>query len=225
VERARKLELLWDQLEAAQAVAADPFQLDAWREKTSTVLRITMGENHEQTSRFESINYKSRMPTNNPPYEVTVRQRGVDRARAVLEAAMFEVENDAPEVPPATEADEELWGAVGYLADAEQWGHLVSTAVVFFEHWTRTRAGFSNSLIGVDLMTAAYKPGGPLELAIEENPSEGEGWLLFAKGLTMAVRNVAGHRIEDRDDAQKYALGVVGAISLIMTQVRLEHPI
>ena len=184
-----------------------------------------MGDAHEHSQSFQNISYKSRVASG-PQIENKMRRQGVDRACAVLEAAIFEVETGDPEeAPSATKADEELWSSVGYLADAEQWGHLVTQAVVFFEHWTRTLAGFPNSLIGVDLMTAAYKPGGPLELAIGENPSEGEGWLLLAKGLTMAVRNVAGHRIEERDDAQKYALGVVGAITLIMTQVRLEHPV
>jgi hypothetical protein len=38
-----------------------------------------------------------------------------------------------------------------------------------------------------------------------------------------AVRNVATHRIDLRDDAKRYAMGVLGAGSLLLTQLRYEH--
>jgi predicted MFS family arabinose efflux permease len=101
---------------------------------------------------------------------------------------------------------------------------VVSQAVIFFEHWVRTRAKLSNSLIGVELMAAAFKAGAPLALANGEVASESEGWHLLVLGLAKAVRNVAGHRIEDRSDGRTYAMGVLGTVSPMMTQVRLEHP-
>jgi hypothetical protein len=107
----------------------------------------------------------------------------------------------------------------------EKWDQLVTASVVFFEHWVRTRTGLPNSTIGVDLMKDAFKPGGLLALATGEAPSETQGWHLMATGMTMAVRNAAGHRIDDRPDGRTYAMGVLGTISLLMTQVRLEHPV
>jgi Protein of unknown function (Hypoth_ymh) len=98
----------------------------------------------------------------------------------------------------------------------------------FFRHFLRAlgedSAGLPNSVTGVDLMTAAFKQGAVLALATGEVTSENEGWHHLALGLMKAARNSAGHRTEDRDDARTYAMGVLGAISLLMTQARYEHP-
>ena len=88
----------------------------------------------------------------------------------------------------------------------------------------KVASGLPNNLVGVDLMRDAFKVGGPLALSVGEVASETEGGHLLARGLTQAVRNVAGHRIEERPDAKTYAMGVLGTILLLMTQVRLEHP-
>jgi hypothetical protein len=50
-----------------------------------------------------------------------------------------------------------------------------------------------------------------------------QGWQLFAQGIAQALRNVDAHRIQDRQDHKRYALGLVGACSLLLTQMRYEH--
>lgn len=222
MDKARKLELLRGQRHTTAAALAGRAELEAWRQKTATVLSMTLGDEHPQTYNFDNISYVSRVAST-PALDATMRRKGIERAEALLDAVIFEVEEVGREEGITPAFDEELWASVGYLVDAEQWEHLVTQAVVFFEDWTRNRAGLSNALVGVDLATAAYKPGGPLALGARGNASEAEGWLLMAKGLVMAVRNVAGHRIEQRADGRTYAFGVVGSISLMMTQVRFEY--
>ena len=70
------------------------------------------------------------------------RRRGVDRARAILEAAIFELEITAPELGRlAGELDAELWSKVDHLVAGEKWDQVVSSAVIFFEHWTAHGSG------------------------------------------------------------------------------------
>ncbi len=52
---------------------------------------------------------------------------------------------------------------------------------------------------------------------------ETQGWQLFAQGIAQALRNVDAHRIQERPDHERYALGLVGACSLLLTQMRYEH--
>ena len=117
----------------------------------------------------------------------------------------------------------ELWSKIDPLVLGEKWDQDVSSSVIFFEHGVRTGARLPNSVIGVDLMTAAFKEGAPLALASGEVTSETEGWHLLALGLMKAVRNLRGTESKS-EDARTYAMGVLGTISLIMTQVRLERP-
>ena len=117
----------------------------------------------------------------------------------------------------------ELWSKIDPLVLGEKWDQDVSSSVIFFEHWVRTRARLPNSVIGVDLMTAAFKEGAPLALAPGELTSETEGWHLLALGLMKAFRNLRGteSKSEKMPEPTQWLLGT---ISLIMTQVRLEHP-
>lgn len=219
------LELLRAQLVATRTNA--PFEdFNAWRERTSTVMRHVMGDTHTLTVRFEDVHYSPIAWTAGDTYALdSAKQAGVTKVCAILEAAIFELELREPE-ETATESlvDVELWSKIEHLVVGHNWDQVVSQSVIFFEHWVRRRAGLPNDLVGVDLMRDAFKAGGPLALAIGESASETEGWHLLARGLTQAVRNVAGHRIEERPDAKTYAMGVLGTVSLLMTQVRLEHP-
>ncbi|MGP6175356.1 TIGR02391 family protein [Corynebacterium sp. A21] len=50
-----------------------------------------------------------------------------------------------------------------------------------------------------------------------------EGWRSLAMGFTQALSNVDRHRLQRRDDARRYAIGVLGLGSLLLTQLRYEH--
>jgi hypothetical protein len=53
-------------------------------------------------------------------------------------------------------------------------------ATVFFEDWARTKAALPPSVVGADLMTQAFKPGGPLALGTLHPGEAGGGtsWLV-----------------------------------------------
>ncbi|MGY2079719.1 TIGR02391 family protein [Modestobacter sp. SYSU DS0657] len=53
--------------------------------------------------------------------------------------------------------------------------------------------------------------------------AEREGWHLLARGIAMALRNPAAHRIVNRSDHRLFAFGVIGASSLLLTQLRFDH--
>jgi hypothetical protein len=160
---AKKLELLCAQRDAAEAAVTGRAELEMWRTKTATVLRLTMGESHEHTYAFDNISYVSRV-TSNPNLDRTMRQKGVDRAVALLNAAIFEVgvtDGDQEQIAAAY-FDEELSEEIDHLVEIEKWDQVVSQSVIFFEHWVRTRAALPNSVTGAELMKEAFRPGGHL---------------------------------------------------------------
>jgi hypothetical protein len=86
---------------------------------------------------------------------------------------------------------------------------------------TRGRATGATS-IGKALYATALNNTGSLRLGRQE--SEQEGWCALGTGLAQAVGNVDRHRIQRRDDVRRYAMGVLGLGSLLLTQLHYEHP-
>ncbi len=70
-------------------------------------------------------------------------------------------------------------------------------------------------------MTAVFGDSGDYRLGLTDG--ERQGWFRTAMGLAMAVRNVDAHRIQRRDDHKRYAMGVLGTCSLLLTQLRYER--
>jgi hypothetical protein len=70
-------------------------------------------------------------------------------------------------------------------------------------------------------MVRVFGPNGDFRLG--HTDPEKEGWQLFAMGIFMACRNVDVHRPQKRPDLEQYAMGVLGANSLLLTQLRHEH--
>ena len=52
---------------------------------------------------------------------------------------------------------------------------------------------------------------------------EEQGWQFLAQGIAQALRNADTHRIQERPDHKRYTMGVVGACSLLLTQMRYLH--
>ena len=70
-------------------------------------------------------------------------------------------------------------------------------------------------------MTAVLGERG--EFRLGKTDGEKQGWHRLGMGFAMALRNVDTHRIQQRDDAKRYAMGVLGAGSLLLIQLRYEH--
>jgi hypothetical protein len=202
-----------------------------WRRRVVVVIRKVFGGDHPNVAEATKVNFIPRLPGNGTPTRLALERRtletGVAQVVSILRAARQEVEIDGESDAPPTDAswvDPELWRHVGTLIGAGDWDKVVREATVFFEDWVRTKTGSPASAIGGDLMSQTFKPGGPLALGTGHT-SEAEGWHKLARGLSEAVRNPTGHRIlRGQRNAQRYAMGVVGTVTLLLAQVRAEYP-
>lgn len=118
--------------------------------------------------------------------------------------------------------DPELWAHVVGLLDAGDWGKVPAAVAIYVEHQVRSWSGLSNAVVGKNLYATALGEKG--KLAVGAVASEQEGWRMLGMGLVQAVGNVARHRLQTRDDERRYAVGVLGLGSLLLTQIQLEHP-
>ena len=143
--------------------------------------------------------------------------------QGILDAAIAEIELLADEVRGADESgvDAELWEHIAPEVQAEAWGKVASQAVIFAEDRIRKWAGRPVGEVGKDLAVTTFGKSGQFQMGQTEG--ETQGWQLFAQGIAQALRNVDAHRIQDRPDHKRYALGLVGACSLLLTQMRFEH--
>jgi hypothetical protein len=151
------------------------------------------------------------------------------RGKGVLRAAIFTLETVTSDESPLDEAsiDPGLWEHVHPLVTAQRWTTLAATTA-YVEDKVRIWAGDPRAakdgatLVGKGLYAIAFGDAGSLRLG--RQAAEHEGWRALGMGLAQAVGNVDRHRIQDRADLRRYALGVLGLGSLLLTQMRYEHP-
>ena len=88
----------------------------------------------------------------------------------------------------------------------------------------RKLGGFGNDVIGVDLMTRALKPGGPL--ADPDAPSgEVDGTMMLFRGTYAVLRNPSGNREVSFDDVTEASEAVMTASLLMRMLDQIEHRI
>ncbi|MGN8245775.1 TIGR02391 family protein [Cellulomonas soli] len=149
-------------------------------------------------------------------------------ALGLVDAAIYQLElTTAPAALEGANYDPGLWDEVKHSVEEERWQQVASAAVIYLEDKVRRWAGTpldpnGKKLVGHALLVRALSPDGPLVLGSQ--PNETEGWRNLGTGLTAAVSNVVRHGIDDRPDGRRYALGVLGLVSLLLTQIRYEHP-
>jgi hypothetical protein len=200
-------------------------EYNSWYPRVRSVLTRALGESHHITKRFLAIDWTP------PATLIGSTEAGFTRAfkaalpkaQGTLDAAIAELELLADDVPVADESgiDPELWEHIAPEIQAEAWGKVASQAVIFTEDRIRKWAGRPANEVGKDLAVAIFGKVGPFQMGRTEG--EIQGWQLFAQGIAQALRNVDAHRIQDRPDHKRYALGLVGACSLLLTQMRYEH--
>jgi hypothetical protein len=125
------------------------------------------------------------------------------------------------DVGPAT-VDPDLWAYIGRVVGIGDWAHAASGACVFLEEQLRSRAPRPH-LEAPPLVADLFRAGGPLELG--DNPGQRDGWASLVRGLLMGPRNRVQHRIDPRapDELRRYAAGIIGTVSLILTELRSRH--
>jgi Protein of unknown function (Hypoth_ymh) len=211
----RAVTLLRERLAELEQLQEPDAKFEAWRRKSERTLRRTLGDDHELVKNFEGTTwYMSLAPG------IT----GKDEGAGVLEAAIYEIEelSEPPDFASSASIDPELWEHVKRLVESEQWAQVASQTAIFVESKVRQWAGLPDSRFGKDLMVSVLRPREGL-FPLGRTPGEHDGWLSLGVGITMAVGNADRHRIQQRDDAKRYAMGVLGAGSLLLTQLRHQH--
>jgi hypothetical protein len=206
--------------ELASLRSTDSTEFVSWNSRVRSTLTHALGEQHHITRQFVRIMWSS--PIGGGDHSSWFRD-GANEARGLLDAAISELGMLDDEVPVADESgiDAELWEHVAPEIRSEAWGKAARGAVVFTEDRIRKWTGRPTHEVSDKLALAVFGTNGSYRLGLTD--SEKQGWQFIAQGIAQALRNVETHRIQDRPDHKRYALGVVGACSLLLTQLRFQH--
>ena len=202
-----------------------------WKANVRGVLVSALGESNHLINQFDGISYSLMAWTVATPDSAfsEAHRRGIAQACAVIDAAVYQlkltaIDSDKPVDESAYDA--ELWGHVQQLIELEDWGKVAAQTAIFVESHVRTWAGDpkdrnGNSLVGKALYLKVFADDGAWRLGSQAG--EWEGWRYLGMGFAQALGNVDRHRIQKRTDAKRYAIGVLGLGSLLLTQMRYQH--
>ena len=189
---AERIRLLQAQLDASEGL--EYRDLAEWRERTVTVLDLVLPPGHRARHNFIFLKFTPRGYFGDASVYPKALQAGLSNARAILKPAIFELEQGGvSDFDAETALDGELWTKVNHLVEDERWHEVVAQACIFFEHWVRQRAALPKTVIGSDLMTAAFK-GGPLALATDVPAGSSVARFLLSStwGDWLAIASVLG---------------------------------
>jgi hypothetical protein len=203
-----------------------------WRSKASALLRMGFGAQSEQVLEFQAATtVKNEGYTTahgrNRDLELW-RQDAVSRGKAALSSAIYILDMQSGDsYLDDVSIDPELWVHVQGLISSEDWSKVPAAVAIFVEDKVRRWAGDpknanNTSMIGKVLYVTVLGNSGTLRLGRQD--SEVEGWRSLGTGLAQAIGNVDRHRIQQRADIRRYAMGVLGLGSLLLTQIRYENP-
>ncbi|MEH0842813.1 TIGR02391 family protein [Micromonospora sp. CPCC 205711] len=216
-----------------EAAEADHFArragFDAWKARTRAIFVRTLGADNNLVQRFDKIRYSLGIVTERTTQSAfdQATRSGVRRACELIDAAIWELGLVGGDEPVDEHAyDPELWAHVKTEVEDGEWGKVASQTAIFVENHIRTWAGNpqdgkGNNLVGKNLYLDVF--GDASDYRLGRQASEREGWRYLGMGFAQALSNVDRHRIQTRDDAKRYALGVLGLGSLLLTQLRYEH--
>lgn len=199
-------------------------EFNSWQQRTRSILTKSLGEAHAITQAFIGISWTPAAYIAGDRSAFTQAfQKRVPKAQGLIESAIFELEElrDSAKLADDASYDPELWEHVGGHVAAGEWGKLASQTAIFTEDRIRKWAGRPAEEVGEKLMTAVYGENGDYRLGL--TTGEKQGWHRLAMGISMALRNADAHRIQSRSDHKRYAMGVLGVSSLLLTQTRFEH--
>jgi hypothetical protein len=204
----------------------------AWKAQGKGLLIAAFSPRHHLVGSFDDIQYGLSIVHSGTPDSAwdEARRGGLRRACGYLDAAIYELRlGIADELEPLDNRayDPELWKYVKGLVEDEDWGKVASQTAIFVENHVREWAGNPTDpkkgepLYGNVLWQTILADDS--EFRLGQRSAEWQGWRSLGIGFSLAVRNVDVHRIQKRDDAKRYAIGVLGLGSLLLTQLRYEH--
>ena len=149
------------------------------------------------------------------------------KALGIIESLRWELKRLPPATAPFSDAtvDPESWGHVRVLVEAGDWEKVAREAAVFVETKLRQWASVPATITGsVNVFKTATTAGsGGFGLGSGGQQSEQDGGRQLAVGFALALRNPSGHQVKNRPDSKRYALGVLGMASLLLTEIRHEY--
>ncbi|WP_236745329.1 TIGR02391 family protein [Rhodococcus sp. BS-15] len=147
----------------------------------------------------------------------------VEQTRQLIASAIYALGLAAEVDEPVDESsfDPELWAHVRGLVDAGDWGKVATQAAVFTEDKVRKWSNQDGAVVGKNMYAHALSNAGELRLGAQSN--EWEGWRNLGMGFAQATSNVDRHHVQIRPDLKRYAVGVLGLASLLLTQMRHAH--
>ena len=223
MDTTRAIALLKDRLAELDQLSSTDGEFEDWSQRTDLTLRRIFGDDHKLLRDFKNIHWH---PISYPASSEDHRRiflNGRKYTTAVLKGGLYQLEEltEPANFAASASIDPELWEHVQHLVEDEQWAQVASQTAIFVESRIREWAGRPPAEIGEKLMTAVLSETG--EFPLGQTSGERQGWHRLGMGFAMALRNVDTHRIQRRDDNKRYALGVLGAGSLLLTQLRYEH--
>ena len=204
----------------------------AWKGKVRGVLVAALHKDNHLVDRFDEVKYTLSMWSTSTPAGAfeNARYRGIRNACGIIDAAIYELQLQVEDEAPVDRRsfDPELWEHVKHLVEYGDWGKVASQTAIFVEDRIRTWASEPTSrsgetLVGKGLMARVL--GETSDWRLGARAGEREGWRALGMGFAQALSNVDRHRIQSRKDAQRYAIGVLGLGSLLLTQFRHEHDV
>ena len=206
-------------------------EFTSWQGKVRGLLVAALGPDDHLISRFDGIRYRLSFYSSSTPQSAfqAAHEGGVRHACGVIDAAIYQLRlQTADDGEPVDQRsyDPELWDHVKNLVAEGDWGKVASQTAIFVEHRVREwagdpQSGRKESLVGRELMGRVFSDESDWRLG--SRAAEREAWRALATGFAGALSNVDRHRIQRRDDARRYACGVLGLGSLLLTQMRHEH--
>lgn len=200
--------------------------LASWKARVRACLVAGLGEEHNLVSKLDKTSYTPSMTVNGGTADQYNRAylRGLGHVRSYIDAAIYELEMRAgdDDIVHESSYDPLLWEHVRGLVEDEDWGKVSSQVAIFTEHQVRVWSQAERSVVGKGLYAKALADDGTLRLGSQKG--EWEGWRALGTGFAQATSNVDRHNLASRSDAKRYAIGVLGLASLLLTQMRYQHP-
>jgi hypothetical protein len=205
-------------------------KFSSWKGRVRSTLIRALGKDHHLLTGFENVKYSLMAFSTGTPDSSFERAflGGLQKASGIIEAAIFELQEDgtSDDAVDETAFDPDLWSHVQTHIQNEEWQKVASQTAIYVEHRVRTwcgdpRGSNGQALVGKGLFADVFAPAAQYRLGKE--PGEWEGWRGLGMGFAQALSNVDRHNIQKRDDAKRYAFGVLGLGSLILTQLRYQH--
>lgn len=212
-------------------VMAGGQEFTAWQKKVRSVVAGALGKDDSLVTDLENVSYTLwAFGVDTTQYEWDrARHSGIREAVGLIDAAIYQMElqNDGVDLLDESSFDAELWAHVANLVADQDWPKVAAQAAIFVEdrlkRWAgRPKAKNGDALYGRALYANVLGIGSDFELG--GRGGESEGWLMLGMGFAQVLGNVDRHNIQNRPDARCYAIGVLGVASLILTQMRYEHP-